>query len=238
MTVVAPLDDRSGAGMGQTTSGVIDYYEQSAGVWAIDGTPADAVALALVHVMRDDPPDVVVSGVDFGQNVGANLLESGTVGAVLAASRQGVPAIAVSAALDLGEQAATPPFRSTTASLGPAADFVADLLGQLHESDARGLLPPRQVLNVNYPAVGSGEPAGVRFAPVASVRALRRVYAVGGPTGPATVELAGGDPDRAEGGSDYDLLADGFVTISVLEGNVDAGRASWEPLLERLVVER
>ena len=109
---------------------------------------------------------------------------------------------------------------------------------QLRESDAQGLLPPRHVLNVNYPAVGGREPVGVRFATVSSTRAFRQVYAVAGRTGPARVELAPGDPDRAEEGSDYGLLFAGYVTISVLDGNVDAGPTAWESLRERLVIER
>ena len=238
VTVVAPRENRSGSGMTGATGGVIEYSRESEDVWAIDGTPADAVALGLVHIMRPDRPDLVVSGANFGHNAGGNVLLSGTVGAALTASRSGVPAIAVSVAVDLEESQATPPFGSTRNAFAPAADFVVGLIRQLHESDARGLLPPRTILNVNYPAVGAGEVTGVRFAPLASVRPVRRVYAVASETGPARVETAVTDPARAEGGSDYDLLSDGYVTISVLDGDIDAGRESWEPLMERLIIER
>jgi len=238
VTVVAPLDNRSGSSSSVTTSGVIDYTQKSDGVWAVDGTPADAVALGFVIVMRDNPPDLVVSGSNFGHNVGANVVSSGTVGAALTASRLGVPALAVSVAIDFQERDASPRYRSTLEAFAPAADLVVDLIRQLHESDADGLLPARTVLNVNYPAVGVGEVTGVRFAPVASVRAFRQVFAVAGDTGPARVETTAGNPGRAEGGSDYDLLSDGYITISVLDGNLDAGRGSWESLLERLIIER
>ena len=238
VTVVAPVDDRSWSGSATTASGTIDYYEQAEGVWAVDGTPSDAVSVALVHILRNDPPDVVISGLDFGHNVGENLIESATVGAALTASRSGIPAIAASVATDFGEADRAPPFRSTTLALEPAAAFVTDVLRQLRETDAEGLLPPRRILNLNYPAIGQGSPRGTRFATVASVRGVRRVYAVGGPTGPARVELAPGDDGRAEGGSDFDLLADDFVTISVLSGVLDAGPGAWEPLYDRLVIER
>ena len=238
VTVVAPLDERGGSSASHTTSGLIDYYQQSPGVWAIDGTPADAVTLALVHVMRDDPPDLVVAGTDFGQNAGASVVHSGTVGAAVTASRMGVPAIAVSVALDFSEARSTPAHPSTTAAFTPAAAFVVDLVRQLHETDAEGLLPARTVLNVNYPAIGNREPTGVRFAPTASVRAFRHVYAVAGETGPARVETAPGDDDRAETGSDLDLLGKGYVTISVLDGSYDAGPESWEPILARIAIER
>lgn len=237
VTVVAPIDDRAGSGAALTTTGLIDYYQQSEGVWAIDGTPADAVTLALVHILREDPPDLVIAGSDIGQSAGASVVHSGTVGAAVTASRMGVPAIAVSVALhdSGGEVSAT--HSSTAEAVAPAAAFVVDLVRQLHETDAQGLLPARTVLNVNYPAAGSGEPAGVRFATLASVRPFRHVYAVAGASGPARVETAAG-VDRAEPGSDVDLLANGFVTISVLDGSWDAGREAWEPILARIAIER
>ena len=83
VTMIAPLENQSGVGSAITTSGTIDYYPQEDGVWAVDGTPSDAVSLALVHVMGTDRPDVVISGANFGQNVGANVVSSGTVAAAL-----------------------------------------------------------------------------------------------------------------------------------------------------------
>jgi 5'/3'-nucleotidase SurE len=238
VTVVAPLEDRSDSGTGHTTDGLIDYYRQEDGVWAIDGTPTDAVTLALVHIMRQDLPDLVVSGANFGQNVGADVIGSGTVSAALTAVRAGVPAIAVSVALDLREAQRSDPFASTTAAFRPAAELVVEMIRQLVETSGDGLLPARTVLNINYPAVGSESPEGVRFATVSRLRAFRQVFSVAGDTGPARVEIAAGDPGRAEDGSDFALLSAGFATISVLDGNWDAGRTTWEPLLQRLIIER
>ena len=238
VTVVAPLQNRSGSGMSVTTSGDIDYYKQEDDVWAVDGTPADAVTLGLVHVLRADPPDLVISGANFGHNVGADVTGSGTVGAAITASRAGIPAIAVSVAVDLRESDRPTPFASTREAFAPAAAMVVDIVRQLSETGGGGLLPPRQILNVNYPAVGAAEPEGVGFASLSSQRAFRRVFAVAGDTGPARISAAAGDPTRAEEGSDYALLDAGFVTISVLDGNWDAGEASWEPLLARLIIER
>jgi 5'-nucleotidase len=188
--------------------------------------------------MREDPPELVVSGIDFGHNVGADVLGSGTVGAAVTASRSGVPAIAVSVEVDPEERGRATPFPSTVAAFDAAAAFVVELIRQLAESDADGLLPPRTALNVNYPAVGSEQPAGVRFTTIASVRGFRTVFSVGGPTGPARVEMTPGRPELAEPGSDAALLAQDFVSISVLDGNLDAGSGSWSSLLGRLVIER
>lgn len=238
VTIVAPLDDRSGSGSSLTTRGTIDYYPQESGVWAVDGTPVDAVTLGLVHVLRDDPPDLVITGANFGQNVGADVLSSGTVGAALAASRAGIPAIALSVGVELREAGGSPPFASTTAAFEPAAALLLEIVTQLAQSGGEGLLPARTVLNVNYPAVGSDATAGVRFATLSSIRGFRQLFSVAGDQGPARVEMAPGSVDRAEEGSDVALLAAGFATVSVLDGDLDAGRASWEPLLRRLVIER
>ena len=238
VTIVAPIDDRSGASLGLTTSGTIDYYRQEEGVWAIDGTPSDAVTLGLVHVMRSAPPDLVVSGADFGQNVGANVLGSGTVGAAITAARAGVPAIAFSIETDLRESDRPTPFPSTVEALAPAVQLLAEVVRQLAETGGSGLLPPRQVLNVNYPAVGTEAPAGVRFATLSSQRGFRQLFSVAGDTGPARIETVEGDVARAEDGSDLALLAQEFVTITVLDGDIGAGPESWEPLRRRIVIER
>jgi 5'-nucleotidase len=238
VTVVAPLGNQSGTGMSLTTGGTLDYVLQEEGVWSVDGKPVDAVALGLVYMMRDDPPDLVVSGANFGQNVGADAVHSGTVGAAIMAIRAGYPAIAVSVGVDLRETESATPFSSTLEAYGPAADFVVDLVRQLAETGGAGLLPPRTALNVNYPAVGADPPEGVRFATVSTRRAFRRVYSVNGDSGPARVEVTSADASDAEQGSDVALLAAGYATISVLDGSWDAGRGSWEPLLQRVIIER
>lgn len=238
VTIVAPLENRSGSGSSLTTRGTLDYYPQEDGLWAVDGTPVDAVTLGLVHVLRDNPPDLVVSGANFGQNVGADVLSSGTVGAALAASRAGIPAIAISVGIDLREGGQDPPYASTVDAFEPAAALLLEVVTQLAQTGGEGLLPPRTVLNLNYPAVGADQPTGVRFATVSSIRGFRQLFSVAGDQGPARVEIAPGNTDRAEEGSDVALLAAGFATISVLDGNLDAGRDAWEPLLLRLVIER
>ena len=236
--IVAPADNRSGSGTSITTSGTIDYVQEEAGVWAVDGTPSDAVTLGLVHILRDQPPDLVVSGANFGQNVGASVLASGTVGAALTAARSGIPALAVSVAIDMDEAEGPAPFTSTRAAFAPAAALVVEIVRQLEETGGGGLLPPRTVLNINYPAVGGAEPAGVRFATVSRQRGFRQVYSVAGESGPARVRLVPSDVTEADDDSDLALLAEGFATISVLDGDWDVGREGWERLLERLVIER
>ena len=68
LTVVAPATNMSSSSMSMT-SGLIKFEKKSEGVWAVYGTPADAAVIGLVHILRDAPPDLVVSGTNAGQNL-------------------------------------------------------------------------------------------------------------------------------------------------------------------------
>ncbi|OGO09697.1 MAG: 5'/3'-nucleotidase SurE [Chloroflexi bacterium RBG_13_60_9] len=102
VTVVAPSEQWSGAGRSfpKTASGKIDVREKFYGgekhrVYAVDGSPAQAVLFAVFEILPA-PPDLVVAGINFGENVGFGITISGTVGAVLEAAACGLRALAVS----------------------------------------------------------------------------------------------------------------------------------------------
>jgi 5'-nucleotidase len=102
VTVVAPLEQWSGAGRSllSHTGGVIQAQKQQIGgdhweVFAVNGTPAQAVQHGLLE-MVERKPDLVVSGINYGENVGSGITISGTVGAALEAASFGIPALAVS----------------------------------------------------------------------------------------------------------------------------------------------
>ena len=112
--------------------------------YAVNGTPADCVKLAIT-VLLDEPPKLVVSGINLGGNLGICALYSGTVSAATEAMIMGVPSIAVS--LDTYEN---PDFK-------PAAKFTRKFIPQLLEKG----LPDGVVLNINVPPVSESEFAGV-----------------------------------------------------------------------------
>ena len=120
---VAPLTNRSGSSMSTTQEPLDATQPLGAGarIWAVDGSPVDSVTLGLRGIMLDDPPDVVVSGVNAGANVGLNVNYSGTVGVALAAREIGVPAVAVSG--DVGP--------SGSSDLATASSLVLDLVPAL-----------------------------------------------------------------------------------------------------------
>ncbi|TKX79454.1 5'/3'-nucleotidase SurE [Halorubrum sp. SD626R] len=158
VTVVAPKRNQSGVGGARSWwETTVEYAETDAG-YAVEGTPADCVAVAEVALGLD--PDVVVSGCNHGPNIGAHILgQSGTVGAAMEAAFLGTPAIAASL-YDRGNLPVPPTLAAEDFAL--AAEAVLDLLDRAEEpagdaSDGEGgdsvALPfDADVLNVNAPA--------------------------------------------------------------------------------------
>ncbi|HEX3860689.1 MAG TPA: 5'/3'-nucleotidase SurE [Stellaceae bacterium] len=94
--VVAPEQEQSGTGHSLTTRRPLRLTELAPRRYAVDGTPTDCVLLAVKRLLRDHPPDLVLSGINAGSNVGEDLTYSGTVAAAMEATLLGIPAIALS----------------------------------------------------------------------------------------------------------------------------------------------
>ena len=193
VTVVAPADDKTGTG-GSTTSGslvstpatTISGYEAT----AVEGFPADTIRAAL-----DDlglKPDLVMSGINLGQNLGHLTKVSGTVGAALAAGRRGVPSLAVSQGLG------NPP---------DYAKGVEQALAWLrsHRDSLKPGVPSAPVTNLNIPTCTSGEVRGVLEVRVAT-------------EGEGEQALAPSDCGSTATGPDDDVEAfhNGYATLSDL----------------------
>ncbi|TKX75297.1 5'/3'-nucleotidase SurE [Halorubrum sp. GN11_10-6_MGM] len=154
VTVVAPATNQSGVGGARSWwETTVDYTETDRG-YAVEGTPADCVAVADVALELD--PDVVVSGCNHGPNIGAHILgQSGTVGAAMEASFLGTPAVAVSL-YDRGNLPVPPTLDNGDFAL--AGEVVADLIDRAEAGsggDGEGALElpfGADVLNVNVPA--------------------------------------------------------------------------------------
>jgi 5'-nucleotidase len=114
--------------------------------YAVNGTPADCVKLA-VHAILDERPDILVSGINLGANVGTAVIYSGTVSAATEGTILGIPSIAVSLATW-----SNPDYR-----------FAARFAGKLALKVMENRLPPGTLLNVNVPAVPDEEVAGVEI---------------------------------------------------------------------------
>ncbi len=108
--VVAPRDQSSGTGRsypitsdGTISKQILEINRQDWQVYAVGGTPAQAVLHAVLEVLPQKP-DLVVSGINYGENLGESVTASGTVGAALEAASQGIPALAVSLEASLEDQ--------------------------------------------------------------------------------------------------------------------------------------
>src|SRR5512135_103985 len=149
VTVVAPRHPRSGASHAVTSDRPIETREsERAGQrWiAVDALPATCVRLA-VEALLPSRPDLVLSGINKGENLGTVTFYSATVGAAREAAFLGIPAIAVNLV-------ATPDM-----DYGPAASLAAELIGALRPGD----IPPGTFLNVNVPALPRASWRGIRI---------------------------------------------------------------------------
>jgi 5'-nucleotidase len=164
ITIVAPDREQSAASHALTLNRPLRMLKLEENEWIVDGTPTDCVNLAVLKVMRDARPDIVVSGINFGPNLGDDVTYSGTVAAALEGVMLGLPAIAVSAQqIDPGDDQ----WDGRAYDFRAVAGFVARLVPAVLHPD----FPPRVVLSVNAPGL---PPEAVRGARV--TRLGRRVY--------------------------------------------------------------
>jgi 5'-nucleotidase len=213
VTVVAPTTPQSAVGHAITLTDPVRVHRVSLGDgavgWAVEGSPADCVKMALYELMPERP-DLVASGINLGANVGINVLYSGTVAAAIEAAFIGLPAMSVSI-----EPAETVDFDG-------AARIARRLIDQTIARD-----PSRPaLLNVNVPDLSKGPPKGVKVVPQ-SLKGWReswerRTHPRGG-----TYYWMVGEMRTEEEGAETDVaaLADRYVTVTPLRFDLtDHGR--------------
>ena len=202
VTVVAPATNQSGTG-GKTTSGPLTVTDATTAsgypAKAVAGYPADTIVWAIDDHGIDFTPDLVVSGINFGQNIGPVTDVSGTVGAARAAAARSIPALASSQGL--GDPPAYP--AGVTAVLAWVAAHRAALAGT----------PSSPVLleNLNVPTCTTGSPRAAVTVPVATDLGGRDYNKVD------CTSTATNPPD------DIDAFTEGFVTLSTLNPTSTTG---------------
>jgi 5'-nucleotidase len=144
--IAAPDRERSAAAHSISLDRPLRVEQVRPNVFAVDGTPVDCVYLALLHLVPRKP-DLCVSGINNGFNLGSDFFYSGTVGAAVEATLRGVPAIAASVE------------RRWPQDFSPAAGFMRSLV-QTVLDQGKGAIEPDSLLNVNVPA---GEVKGYRL---------------------------------------------------------------------------
>jgi 5'-nucleotidase len=150
--VVAPTEEQSGAGHSLTLTQPVRLRRHDNRRFSVTGTPTDAVMLALAHIMKDSPPDLILSGINRGANLAEDVTYSGTVSAAMEGALAGVPSIALSQSYSREGMGDTVPFAAAEAwaekVLRPLVDF---------EPTAGTLI------NVNFPALSPEKINGIRI---------------------------------------------------------------------------
>lgn len=239
VSMVAPSAEQSATSMSTTTRRNLALEELGDGNWHLDAQPADTVLVALRHLLEDDPPDLVLSGINFGPNLGLGLHASGTVGAAVIALLNGFPAIAVSAGMLFQEALQQPPtFPSTLEAFEPAAEFTCTVIESLRVSGGHKerLLPNGLMLNINYPPLPRDSIKGVLYPKVSTGHMIELGYKRCEETGQVIPRYYRGvDPDRP-GDEKGDVRAhlEGYITISPVKPRWNPPRDEARGLKKRL----
>ncbi len=195
--VVAPDREQSASSHSLTLNRPLRMQRVREHWYTVDGTPTDCVNLGIQGLLKEEPPDLVVSGINFGINVGGDVTYSGTVSAAFEASMNQLPGLAFSqeVAEDFSFEDAAELAREMIAAL-IAGDFPRDLL-----------------LNVNIPA---GAPRGVRWTRLGKRFYRQTVVEKLDPKGRKYYWIAGTPEWQQETGTDYDALMSGYVSVTPL----------------------
>lgn len=200
ITVVAPDSNRSGTSNALTLDRPLSVQRAANGFYFVNGTPSDCVHIALTAIMTERP-DLIVSGINQGQNMGDDTLYSGTVAAATEGYLFGIPAIAFSQ-LHRGWQ-----------HLDAAAAIAAELV-------QRGFpeLPSPYLLNVNIPNLPLHDIKGIRRARLGKRHSSEPVIQMKDPHGRDIFWIGppGGVLDGGEG-TDFDVTSKNYVSVTPLQ---------------------
>src|SRR5687767_14186730 len=196
--IIAPDREQSAASHALTLNRPLRLIQLEKNEWIVDGTPTDCVNLAVLKLLKEKRPDIVVSGINFGPNLGDDVTYSGTISAAFEGALLNIPSIAFSALV--GENF----------SFDPCAEFAAHLTRLVLEGDR----DPNIVLNVNFPTA--------TFHGVRITRLGKRIYSEGvierlDPRGRKYYWIGGEQPTWHPGeGTDFEAIQSGLISITPL----------------------
>lgn len=202
--VVAPDREQSATSHSLTMHYPLRVRHPEDGLMVVDGTPTDCVMLAVGELLKDRRPDIVVSGVNHGANLGDDVLYSGTVAAAMEATILGIPAIAVSHASR--EHDDLPRWREP----------LTRLIGRIVE---RGDFPADTVLNINLPGIDPDHVKGVHVTTLARRAYIGSLTRALDPNGREYFWIGGGESKwwgRGDLDTDYDAVRGGYISITPL----------------------
>jgi 5'-nucleotidase len=201
VTLVAPDREQSATSNSLTIHHPLRARRARDGAWIVDGTPTDCVILALNELLHDRP-DVCLSGVNHGSNMGEDVLYSGTVAAAMEATVMGIPSIALSYCGVFPEE------------LEGFEGLVTGVLGAIL---GHGSFPEDTLFNVNLPAIAPTEVRGIRVTSLGRRRYADSITRANDPSGKEYFWIGGGVATwRGPEHSDFQAVEDGYVSVTPL----------------------
>ena len=201
VTIVAPDREQSASSNSLTLHHPLRVRRSGDGALVVDGTPTDCVILAINELM-DGRPDICVSGINHGSNMGEDVLYSGTVAGAMEATVIGIPAIAVSYAGDEFEE------------LDAWEDIVASVLRGILE---QGDFPADTLFNVNLPPIKPAQVEGVRITSLGKRRYSDSLTKAVDPNGREYYWIGGGEVSWSGAeDSDFTAIREGYVSVTPL----------------------
>ena len=202
--VVGPLQEASAIGHALTLRRPLRIETLREGVYAVDGTPTDCVNIGCEIILKR-LPDLVVSGINKGWNLGDDITYSGTVSGALEGALLGAPGIAVSLR------------RTPIYDFGPAAAAAATVAQMVLSKG----IPPRTFLNINVP---TGTPKGLRVTTQAKRNHITQIDSRTDPRGNAYYWIDEAlDEYHPDGGrSDYEAVMEGYASVTPLQPDLTA----------------
>jgi len=202
--VCAPAEEQSGAGHSLTLHSPVRLQQHGEKRFAVTGTPTDAVNLALRKLFPEEKPDLVISGVNNGENLGDDITYSGTISAAMEGALAGIPAVALSQAL-----------RGTEHGFAAAENWAVKVLKPILAMQ----MAKRTLVNVNFPALAPDEVKGVRVVRQ-GFHDYKRGSLVEGtdPRGRPYFWFGLEDMEHTlDHGTDLEAVADGYVAVTPLQ---------------------
>jgi len=211
LRVVAPNVERSAAGHAITLADPIKCTSaEKDGVFfgdAIGGTPADCIKLAVCALMKDAPPDLILSGINLGSNTGISVLYSGTVSAASEGVILGIPGVAF----------------SLCSYVDPQWEMAERIAAELTQKIIENPLPPGVLLNINMPNLPYEELSGIKVTRMGRSRFIEKFHKRLDPRG-RTYYWLDGELEAHDEGDDIDIhaVSNGYVSITPIQMDLTA----------------
>jgi 5'-nucleotidase len=214
--VVAPEEEQSGSAHSLSLANPLRIRKLTARKYAVRGTPSDCVLMAVRHVLKDKEPDLVLSGVNRGQNIADDVTYSGTIAAAMEGTQLGIPSIALSQAFGFSGHA--------NVKWATAEHFAPEILKKLIAAG----WPAEVLININFPDVVPASVTGIEVTRQGKrdqslVRVEERIDARNNPYYWLGFERILSNPPQ---GTDLRAIYEGRISITPLHMDLTHARTS------------